>query len=102
MDALKNYEIIFYLAGSEVALAGVFMAVATYCCLHRSQDTPPGPTAGGGASDTEEAEAEGESEPLPPGTQEPRSLEALEVPSPRVGSVEPEGEAEPGLSRESM
>ena len=29
VDALKNYEIIFYLAGSEVALAGIFMAVAT-------------------------------------------------------------------------
>uniref|UniRef100_A0A8C5ZL62 Solute carrier family 16 member 8 n=1 Tax=Marmota marmota marmota TaxID=9994 RepID=A0A8C5ZL62_MARMA len=99
VDALKNYEIIFYLAGSEVALAGVFMAVATYCCLRRSRDTPPGPTTG--ASDTEDAEAEGEPEPLPPGTQEPCSLESLEVPSPRAGSVGQEREADPGRSRES-
>lgn len=100
MDALKNYEIIFYLAGSEVALAGVFMAVATYCCLRRSRDTPPGPTTG--ASDTEDAEVEGEPEPLPPGTQEPCSLESLEVPSPRAGSVGQEREADPGRSRESV
>uniref|UniRef100_A0A8D2IDQ5 Solute carrier family 16 member 8 n=1 Tax=Urocitellus parryii TaxID=9999 RepID=A0A8D2IDQ5_UROPR len=101
VDALKNYEIIFYLAGSEVALAGVFMAVATYCCLRRSRDTPPGPTTGG-ASDTEDAEAEGEPESLPSGTQEPRSLESLEVPSPRAGSVGQEREADPGRSRESV
>ncbi|EHB02194.1 Monocarboxylate transporter 3 [Heterocephalus glaber] len=36
VDALKNYEIIFYLAGSEVALAGVFMAMATCCLRHQS------------------------------------------------------------------
>ncbi|MBZ3872486.1 Monocarboxylate transporter 3 [Sciurus carolinensis] len=102
VDALKNYEIIFYLAGSEVALAGVFMAVATYCCLRRSWDTPPGPTTEGGASDTEDAEVEGESEPLPPGTQEPSSLEALEVLSPGAGSAELKAEADPGLTLESV
>ncbi|XP_036108115.1 monocarboxylate transporter 3 [Molossus molossus] len=103
VDALKNYDIIFYLAGSEVVLAGVFMAVATNCCLRHSQDTPPGPGTEGGASDTEEdAEAQGDSEPLP--TQEPGSLEALEVPSPGAGPLEPRVEPEPGpgLAPESV
>lgn len=40
MDLLGSYELIFYLAGSEVALAGAFLAVATHCCL--SPITPPG------------------------------------------------------------
>lgn len=95
VDALKNYEIIFYLAGSEVVLAGVFMAVATNCCLRRPQDAPPSPGTEGGASDTEEdAEAQGDSAPLP--AQEPGSLEALEVPSPGAGPLEPGAEPEPG------
>lgn len=94
VDVLKNYEIIFYLAGSEVVLAGLFMAVATSCCLRPSQDAPPSPGTEGGASDTEDAEAEGASEPLP--AQEPSGLEALEVPSPGAGPEEPEVEAEPG------
>uniref|UniRef100_A0A8C2QN64 Solute carrier family 16 (monocarboxylic acid transporters), member 8 n=1 Tax=Cricetulus griseus TaxID=10029 RepID=A0A8C2QN64_CRIGR len=105
VDALKNYEIIFYLAGSEVALAGVFMALATYCCLHCSEDTPSGLPAEGGASDTEDVEAERDSEPMPASTEEPGSLEALEVLSPRVGSPGPEPEPEveevPGLGHES-
>lgn len=95
MDALKNYQIIFYLAGSEVAVAGVFMAVATYCCLRRSQDAPSSPATEGGSSDTENAEAEADSGPLPASTKESSSLEALEVLSPRAGSLEPEVEAEP-------
>ncbi|XP_040610092.1 monocarboxylate transporter 3 isoform X2 [Mesocricetus auratus] len=104
VDALKNYEIIFYLAGSEVALAGVFMAVATYCCLRCSKDTPSDPAAQGGASDTEDVEAEGDSEPMPASTEEPGSLEALEMLSPRAGSPgpEPEVEAVPGLAHESV
>lgn len=106
VDALKNYEIIFYLAGSEVALAGVFMALATYCCLHCSEDTPSGLPAEGGASDTEDVEAERDSEPMPASTEEPGSLEALEVLSPRVGSPGPEPEPEveevPGLGHESV
>lgn len=94
MDALKNYEIIFYLAGSEVALAGVFMAVTTYCCLRCSNDTPSGPAAEGGAPDTEDVDAERDSEPMPASTEEPGSLEALEVLSPRAGSSGPEPEVE--------
>uniref|UniRef100_A0A8C6RSR1 Solute carrier family 16 (monocarboxylic acid transporters), member 8 n=1 Tax=Nannospalax galili TaxID=1026970 RepID=A0A8C6RSR1_NANGA len=104
VDALKNYEIIFYLVGSEMALAGIFMAVATYCCLHHSKDTPSGPAAEGGTSDTEDAEAEGDPEPIPAITEEPGSLAALEVLGPRAGSPEPEPEveAEPGLGQESV
>ncbi|XP_053775540.1 monocarboxylate transporter 3 [Desmodus rotundus] len=93
VDMLKNYEIIFYLAGSEVVLAGVFMAVATNCCLRRSRDSPPNPGSKGGASDSEDAEAEGDSEPLP--TQEASGLEALEVLSLVAGPTDPEVEAEP-------
>ncbi|XP_015853307.1 monocarboxylate transporter 3 [Peromyscus maniculatus bairdii] len=103
VDALKNYEIIFYLAGSEVALAGVFMAVVTYCCL-RGKDAPSGPAAAGGTSDTEDVEAERDSEPMPASTEEPGSLETLEVLRPRAGSPgpEPEVEAVPGLGHESV
>ncbi|CAI9165998.1 unnamed protein product [Rangifer tarandus platyrhynchus] len=71
VDALKNYEIIFYLAGSEVALAGIFMAVATNCCLRRPKDGPPSPGTEGGAGDGEEAEAEVDSDLPPAGTEEP-------------------------------
>nr|XP_023415759.1 monocarboxylate transporter 3 [Loxodonta africana] len=86
VDALKNYEIIFYLAGSEVALAGLFLAVATHCGLRCSRDIPPGPGAENGASGTEDAEAEGDSEAerdtetLPAGAADPSSLETLEAP----------------------
>lgn len=100
VDALKNYEIIFYLAGSEVALAGIFMAVATKCCLHRSRDTPPGQAAEGGASDTEDAEAEADSEALPTGAEEPGSHEPPEVPSP--GARPAEVEAGPGRDTKSV
>ncbi|XP_062971698.1 monocarboxylate transporter 3 [Cynocephalus volans] len=102
VDALKNYEIIFYLAGSEVALAGVFMAVATNCCLRRSKDTPSGPGTEGGASNTEDAEAEGDSEPLPTGTEEPSCLEAREVLSPQVRAMDPDVEAQSGPDPESV
>uniref|UniRef100_A0A452EQS8 Solute carrier family 16 member 8 n=1 Tax=Capra hircus TaxID=9925 RepID=A0A452EQS8_CAPHI len=96
VDALKNYEIIFYLAGSEVALAGIFMAVATYCCLRRPRDGPPSPGTEGGAGDEEEAEAEVDSDLPPAGTEEPDGLEAVEVPSPGTGPLQPE-KTEPGL-----
>uniref|UniRef100_A0A8C0JPY5 Solute carrier family 16 member 8 n=1 Tax=Canis lupus dingo TaxID=286419 RepID=A0A8C0JPY5_CANLU len=102
VDALKNYEIIFYLAGSEVALAGIFMAVATKCCLRRSRDTPPGQVAEGGASDTEDAEAEVDSEALPTGAEEPGSREPLEVPSPGARPAEAEVEAGPGRDTKSV
>ncbi|XP_045691003.1 monocarboxylate transporter 3 isoform X2 [Phyllostomus hastatus] len=97
VDMLKNYEIIFYLAGSEVVLAGVFMAVATTCCLHRSRDSPPGPGSEGGASDSEDAEDEGDSEALPARepAREPGGLEALEGPSPVAEPAEPEVEETP-------
>ncbi|XP_060633013.1 monocarboxylate transporter 3 [Anolis sagrei] len=70
VDALKRYEVIFYLAGSEVVLSALFLAIASYCCLRRGkkktsqpEENPPG---GGGGSETEEAESdiqEGEDHP---------------------------------------
>lgn len=92
VDALKSYEVIFYLAGSEVALAGLFLAVATNCCRR--------PGTEGGARDAEDAEAEGDPEPLP--APEPSVPEALELLSPGAGPSEPEVEAEPGLAPESV
>uniref|UniRef100_A0A8C5RZ32 Solute carrier family 16 member 8 n=1 Tax=Laticauda laticaudata TaxID=8630 RepID=A0A8C5RZ32_LATLA len=41
VDALKKYEIIFYLAGSEVVLSALFLAVASYCCLNVKKETTP-------------------------------------------------------------
>ncbi|KFV03299.1 Monocarboxylate transporter 3, partial [Pterocles gutturalis] len=41
VDALKNYEVIFYLAGSEVVLSALFLAMATYCCLNRGKKKEP-------------------------------------------------------------
>uniref|UniRef100_A0A2K5IKE8 Major facilitator superfamily (MFS) profile domain-containing protein n=1 Tax=Colobus angolensis palliatus TaxID=336983 RepID=A0A2K5IKE8_COLAP len=102
VDALKNYEIIFYLAGSEVALAGVFMAVVTNCCQRCAKAAPAGPGTEDGASDTEDAEAEGDSEPLPVVAEEPGNLEALEVLSARGESTEPEPDARPRLAAESV
>ncbi|NXG54133.1 MOT3 protein, partial [Hemiprocne comata] len=61
VDALKNYEVIFYLAGSEVVLSALFLAMATYCCLNRGKKKDPPPEknpSGGGGSDTEEAESD--------------------------------------------
>ena len=97
VDALKNYEIIFYLAGSEVALAGIFMAVATNCRLRRPKDRPPSPGTEGGAGDGEEAEAEVDSDLPPAGSEEPGGLEAVEVPSLGAGPSQPEVKVEPGL-----
>uniref|UniRef100_H0W963 Solute carrier family 16 member 8 n=1 Tax=Cavia porcellus TaxID=10141 RepID=H0W963_CAVPO len=105
VDALKNYEIIFYLAGSEVALAGVFMAVATHCCLRsrsQSPETAAGTATKGAAREAEDTEAEGDSEPLPADTEQPGSMQVLQMLSPRAGAVEPEVEAEPGPGQESV
>nr|XP_034983854.1 monocarboxylate transporter 3 [Zootoca vivipara] len=61
VDALKKYEVIFYLAGSEVVLSSIFLAVASYCCLSRKEkknSQPENPPTGGGGSETEEAESD--------------------------------------------
>ncbi|NWI86754.1 MOT3 protein, partial [Pitta sordida] len=61
VDALKNYEVIFYLAGSEVVLSALFLGVASYCCLNRGKKKEPPPEnnpSGVGGSDTEEAESD--------------------------------------------
>lgn len=103
MDALKNYELIFYLAGSEVALAGLFMAVTTYCCLRCSKDTSSDPAAEGGTSDIQDVEAESDSQQVPASTEEPGSLETLEVLSLQARSPGPEPEETvPKLGHESV
>ncbi|XP_010148814.1 PREDICTED: monocarboxylate transporter 3 [Eurypyga helias] len=61
VDALKNYEVIFYLAGSEVVLSALFLAMATYCCLNRGKKKEPPPeknASAGGGRGTGEAEAD--------------------------------------------
>ncbi|ETE71155.1 Monocarboxylate transporter 3, partial [Ophiophagus hannah] len=61
VDALKKYEIIFYLAGSEVVLSAVFLAVASYCCLNVKKETTPqleNPSIVRSNSETEEMEAD--------------------------------------------
>ncbi|XP_053107547.1 monocarboxylate transporter 3 [Hemicordylus capensis] len=61
VDALKRYDVIFYVAGSEVLLSSLFLAIASYCCLGREKKkTPPpeNPSTGGGGSETEEAESD--------------------------------------------
>ncbi|XP_043823986.1 monocarboxylate transporter 3 [Dromiciops gliroides] len=63
VDALKNYEIIFYLAGSEVLLSALFLSTATYCCLRKSQDPEQAPDPPPGAKDTEETEYDGDPGP---------------------------------------
>ncbi|XP_060044938.1 monocarboxylate transporter 3 isoform X2 [Erinaceus europaeus] len=102
VDSLKNYEIIFYLAGSEVALAGIFMAVAIHCCLRRSQDPPPSPGSEGKASGTENADVAGEAGPLPARVGQHGSLETLQVLSLGAGAGEPGVEAESGPATESV
>ncbi|XP_077024912.1 monocarboxylate transporter 3 [Tamandua tetradactyla] len=97
VDALKNYEIIFYLAGSEVVLAGLFMAVATHCCLHHPRDAP---ASQGTEHHTEDAEAEedsevdGDSERLPSSAVEPSSLE-MRIPCVRPAEAEADAASGP-------
>ncbi|KAM9462861.1 monocarboxylate transporter 3 [Clarias gariepinus] len=33
VDTYKNYELIFYMAGGELMVAGLFFAIASYCCI---------------------------------------------------------------------
>lgn len=33
VDTYKNYELIFYMAGGELMAAGIFLAIASYCCI---------------------------------------------------------------------
>ncbi|KAK2866342.1 hypothetical protein Q7C36_002398 [Tachysurus vachellii] len=42
VDTYKNYELIFYMAGGELMAAGLFLAIASYCCikLQKKKDTP--------------------------------------------------------------
>ncbi|XP_074077179.1 monocarboxylate transporter 3 [Macrotis lagotis] len=66
VDTLKNYELIFYLAGSEVLLAALFLSVATYCCLRKPRGprrAPAPPTEAG-----DPGEVEYPSDPGPPST----------------------------------
>ncbi|KAJ6650558.1 hypothetical protein lerEdw1_005959 [Lerista edwardsae] len=61
VDALKRYDVIFYLAGSEVLLSALFLAIASYCCLSRGKkkaSQPENPPVCGGGSETEEAESD--------------------------------------------
>lgn len=61
VDALKRYDVIFYMAGSEVLLSALFLALASYCCLSRGKkktSQPENPPVGGGGSETEEAESD--------------------------------------------
>ncbi|KAK1155412.1 monocarboxylate transporter 3 [Acipenser oxyrinchus oxyrinchus] len=53
VDAFKNYELIFYMAGSELIAAAVFLCVASFCCISRDQrtaDPPPGVGSDGEAA----------------------------------------------------
>uniref|UniRef100_A0A5F8H3E2 Solute carrier family 16 member 8 n=1 Tax=Monodelphis domestica TaxID=13616 RepID=A0A5F8H3E2_MONDO len=59
VDALKNYEIIFYLAGSEVLLSALFLSTATYCCLRKPRGPGLASDPHPGARDTE-AENDGD------------------------------------------
>uniref|UniRef100_A0A8B9JW34 Solute carrier family 16 member 8 n=2 Tax=Astyanax mexicanus TaxID=7994 RepID=A0A8B9JW34_ASTMX len=42
VDAYKNYELIFYMAGGELITAGIFLTVASYCCLKRRRNKDTG------------------------------------------------------------
>ncbi|XP_072512171.1 monocarboxylate transporter 3 [Notamacropus eugenii] len=59
VDSLKNYEIIFYLAGSEVLLSALFLSTASYCCLRKPRSPELAPDPPSGARDTEEVEYDG-------------------------------------------
>nr|XP_056702977.1 monocarboxylate transporter 3 [Euleptes europaea] len=70
VDALKKYDVIFYMAGSEVVLSSLFLATASYCCLNRAKkmtSQPEHPSPGGGGSETEEAESDVPEAEDPPG-----------------------------------
>ncbi|XP_072523499.1 monocarboxylate transporter 3 [Salminus brasiliensis] len=50
VDAYRNYELIFYMAGGELITASIFLTVASYCCLKRRKNKD---TACGQDSDIE-------------------------------------------------
>ncbi|XP_038612802.1 monocarboxylate transporter 3 [Tachyglossus aculeatus] len=101
VDTLKNYEIIFYLAGSEVILSALFLATATFCCL-RPAEAPPQPPAPSGDSDTEEAEAPEAPPPLP-GAEAETHLPMEERRPEGEGASEPgQGRSEETLDRGSF
>ncbi|XP_075408730.1 monocarboxylate transporter 3 [Tenrec ecaudatus] len=98
VDALKNYEVIFYLAGSEVVLAGLFMAVATHCSLRRTRDTPPGANTEDRVSDSMaegDSEAEDDSEALPLGTVEMLSAQTRPIEAEAGPKLAPKQSARP-------
>ncbi|XP_051968908.1 monocarboxylate transporter 3 [Xyrauchen texanus] len=37
VDAYKNYELIFYMAGGELITAGIFLALASFCCIKQKK-----------------------------------------------------------------
>ncbi|XP_030045906.1 monocarboxylate transporter 3 [Microcaecilia unicolor] len=43
VDAYKNYELIFYVAGVAVTFSALFLATATYYCLRKTQEPEPPP-----------------------------------------------------------
>ncbi|XP_054844952.1 monocarboxylate transporter 3 [Eublepharis macularius] len=70
VDALKKYDVIFYLAGSEVVLSSLFLAIASYCCLNRAEkmtSQPEHSPPNGGSSETEEAESDAQEAEERPG-----------------------------------
>nr|XP_033789977.1 monocarboxylate transporter 3 [Geotrypetes seraphini]XP_033789978.1 monocarboxylate transporter 3 [Geotrypetes seraphini] len=55
VDAYRNYELIFYVAGVTVTFSALFLATATYCCLRQTQEPePPPPENHGETSDRPE------------------------------------------------
>ncbi|XP_051530741.1 monocarboxylate transporter 3 [Myxocyprinus asiaticus] len=37
VDAYKNYELIFYMAGGELITAGIFLSLASFCCIKQKK-----------------------------------------------------------------
>ncbi|XP_063077337.1 monocarboxylate transporter 3 isoform X2 [Engraulis encrasicolus] len=37
VDLFKRYDMVFYMAGSELLLSGVFLSMATFCCMGRKK-----------------------------------------------------------------
>uniref|UniRef100_A0A8C4SA59 Solute carrier family 16 member 8 n=1 Tax=Erpetoichthys calabaricus TaxID=27687 RepID=A0A8C4SA59_ERPCA len=44
VDAYRNYELIFYMAGTELIAAAIFLALASFCCIRKTgHPSPSGP-----------------------------------------------------------
>ncbi|XP_039620635.1 monocarboxylate transporter 3 [Polypterus senegalus] len=44
VDAYRNYELIFYMAGTELIAAAIFLALASFCCIRKTEHpSPSGP-----------------------------------------------------------